>query len=136
MTTSPAISGSYEYSDFSTELSWKVNDQLADKEGFRHNVYWVTGDLYRGYWSHNKREVNGDRYEGSYKNDMKEGKGLLFYGDGCSRYEGLWHANVPICGTYIRLEKEHLHELPFLEMENSDTLVEDMISEAISKLEA
>eukprot|EP00250_Pteridium_aquilinum_P006473 c16391_g1_i1 orf=122-325(-) len=67
---------------------------------------------------------------------MKEGKGLLFYGDGCSRYEGLWHANVPICGTYIRLEKEHLHELPFLEMENSDTLVEDMISEAISKLEA
>lgn len=80
--------------------------------------------------------VNGDRYEGSYKNDMKEGKGILFYRDGCSRYEGLWHANVPVCGTYVRMDNEHAHELPLLEMKNSDTLAADIINESISKIEA
>ncbi|KAI5057422.1 hypothetical protein GOP47_0027437 [Adiantum capillus-veneris] len=87
------------FGDFQ-ELAWKVNDHLADKEGFRHNVYWVTGDLYRGYWSHNKREGNGihtyrsgDRYEGEWRNGKKEGQGTFWVAvDGKYKavYRGAW----------------------------------------------
>ncbi|KAH7331419.1 hypothetical protein KP509_20G032000 [Ceratopteris richardii] len=242
MSVASASSESDDYCSLGRDISWKAKDRLADKNGFRHNVYWVTGDLYRGYWSRNKKDgngihtyrngdryeghwrngkrdgqgtlwlavngkyqasyrgawkngkwhgkgtlygengeiyegefengercgtgkqtywcedldtyevyigqwshnkrngngilhmVNGDTYEGSYKDDMKEGKGVLYYKDNCSRYEGLWHADVPICGTYIRGDKNGMKALPLLEMKDSSSLAMDIVNECIEHL--
>lgn len=44
--------------DLGIEQYWKIHDRLSNKEGFRHNVYWITGDQYRGYWNQNKKNGN------------------------------------------------------------------------------
>ncbi|KAI5057902.1 hypothetical protein GOP47_0027917 [Adiantum capillus-veneris] len=114
MTSSSAVSDSQDYSSPCRELAWKVNDHLADKEGFRHNVYWVTGDLYRGYWSHNKREGNGihtyrsgDRYEGEWRNGKKEGQGTFWVAvDGKYKavYRGAWKSGKRhLIGTVMKV---------------------------------
>ena len=44
--------------DLGIEQYWKIHDRLSNKEGFHHNIYWITGDQYRGYWKHNKKDGN------------------------------------------------------------------------------
>eukprot|EP01018_Ginkgo_biloba_P006558 Gb_31934 [translate_table: standard] len=86
------------------EKPYKTKDRLADKEGFRHNVYWVTGDVYRGCWSHNKKDglgvgihtyKDGNRYEGEWKNGKREGQGTFYVvvgGKYQAIYKGSWKA--------------------------------------------
>ncbi|KAJ7543729.1 hypothetical protein O6H91_09G050500 [Diphasiastrum complanatum] len=96
MRTSPRVSKP----KVEKEQLWKTNDQRANKEGYRRNVYWVSGDLYRGEWKANKRDGlgvhlynNGNRYEGEWKNDKQEVKGALLVVDGGKYhplYKGGW----------------------------------------------
>eukprot|EP00249_Psilotum_nudum_P028155 c3679_g1_i2 orf=357-1139(-) len=239
MVTIVSSKNSHTYSHRKKEQLWKICDNLADKNGFRRNVYWVSGEFYRGYWRHNRREGvgihiyrNGNRYEGEWKNgrregqgifwivdggkyrsvyrgswknglwhgqgllygdygemyegffkngkrcgvgkqtywcplsksfhvyigewlddkregigtlkmsnghiyegsfvkDLKEGKGVFYYVDKCSKYEGLWRADIPICGMYSKIHNDtHLRAL---EVQNSKILAENIIEEAIQK---
>ncbi|XP_002964641.2 MORN repeat-containing protein 3 [Selaginella moellendorffii] len=223
------------------ERLWQINDRLADKHGYCHNVYWVHGDVYRGCWDKNKRDgagihnyktgiryegdwkngkrdgygtlyladeevdkyrvvykghykegkkhgpgllhgafgetydgnfayglrngvgkqfyrcqltngfhvyhgqwvndkregvgllkmVNGDLYKGSFVNDMKEGKGIYYYGDKCSKYEGLWKKDVAICGTYSNTSEQDKH-IPYLEIENACSFAPELITQHLA----
>ncbi|EFJ09099.1 hypothetical protein SELMODRAFT_130479 [Selaginella moellendorffii] len=80
--------------------AWRINDLRANKNGFHHDVYWITQDLYRGNWRLNKKEgsgiqsyCTGNRYEGDWKKDRREGYGTFYIReDGKYRvvYKGYW----------------------------------------------
>ena len=80
--------------------------------------------------------VDGDRYEGAFSNDKRAGKGILFYRDGGSVYEGLWHDDKAICGTYKKLLETNQETIPLLEVAKSDTLADDILNESIASIEA
>lgn len=42
-----------------TEQLWKTRDRLAQKEGPKSNVYFVTGEVYKGEWKDNKKDGKG-----------------------------------------------------------------------------
>jgi hypothetical protein len=75
--------------------------------------------------------VNGDHFEGMFANDKREGKGILFYRDGCSIYEGLWRDDKAICGTYKKLPDKTQNDLPILEILKPDTVADDMFNKSI-----
>ena len=79
--------------------------------------------------------VDGDRFEGTFANDKREGKGVFFYRDKGSIYEGLWHDDEAICGTYKKLPEKIQNYLPLLETVNSDRLADDIINESIASIE-
>eukprot|EP00249_Psilotum_nudum_P028154 c3679_g1_i1 orf=251-886(-) len=115
MVTIVSSKNSHTYSHRKKEQLWKICDNLADKNGFRRNVYWVSGEFYRGYWRHNRREGvgihiyrNGNRYEGEWKNGRREGQGIFWIVDG-GKYRsvyrgswknGLWHGQGLLYGDY------------------------------------
>ncbi|KAJ7520736.1 hypothetical protein O6H91_19G020300 [Diphasiastrum complanatum] len=91
-------------SQTSESRRWKLNDLKANKDGYRHKMYWVTGDVYLGEWKLNKRDgvgihtyKNGSRYEGEFKKGKREGHGTLFVAHGNKYrvvYKGYWSAGA------------------------------------------
>jgi hypothetical protein len=47
------------FENTANEQLWKTRDRLAQKEGPRSNVYFVTGEVYKGQWKDNKKDGKG-----------------------------------------------------------------------------
>lgn len=84
---------------------WRTWDQLAQKSGTRHMVYWAKpcGNTYKGDWENNKKNGpgtqtwgNGYVYEGEWRDDKPHGSGTLWFKKGNKlvlRYRGNFAGN-------------------------------------------
>jgi hypothetical protein len=83
------------------EPQWRDSDRKAQKEGLKHSVYSVNGDVYTGEWSDNKKcgkgtqtwKKSGTIYDGDWKNDMRDGFGTYSIQQGgvyVKQYAGGW----------------------------------------------
>jgi len=88
-----------------SEPLWRTWDQLAQKSGPHHTVYWAKpcGSTYKGGWDDNRKSGpgiqtwgNGFVYEGEWKDNKPHGSGSLWMKKGeklILRYRGDFQAN-------------------------------------------
>ena len=96
------------------EPSWKEWDKLAQKEGIRHAVYDVSGDVYTGEWKNNKKhgKLILRPHKLSCGHTYIVGKGTQEWKSRGSTYDGDWFEGMRHgFGTYsVRVDDSYAKE--------------------------
>lgn len=101
-------------------------------------------DVYEGMFKEDMRDGNGtmmygngDIYEGSWSRDQKHGPGTFFYMSKGKRFDGVWHNDVPRCGTYSEIHAPppgSNGSLPPIELANPQRVLDSAVHDTLSTL--
>lgn len=115
------------------EGEWKANKRHGKgRQTFGGRADGMGADVYEGDWADDKRAgegtmqyANGDVYMGGWLDDLKHGEGTYFYEVKQRRYDGVWEAGTPKCGTYTSVDPDAIQEvqLPALELMNAEQVM-------------
>mmetsp|Transcript_17212 Transcript_17212/g.42546 ORF Transcript_17212/g.42546 Transcript_17212/m.42546 type:complete len:250 (-) Transcript_17212:165-914(-) len=101
-------------------------------------------DVYQGDWVAGNRcgggtmqYANGDAFQGGWDRDDKHGEGTYFYEATQTRYDGVWEAGTPRCGSYCATDPAATPKvaLPALRLLNAEEVSERAARLAIQRVE-